>query len=275
MRPAYLVAANLVTATLVTAVMTLCASGAAACGADTDCMLGERTYRVQVPDGVERPGAIVFAHGYRGSANGTMRNQNLRAMADRLGVALVAVKSFEDDWRIPGVPAAPSTDGQVELVYFDALIPALAERHGIDTGRMLFTGFSAGGMMVWQLACERGGMFAGFAPIAGTFWAPVPESCPSGPVHMFHTHGTADKIVPLEGRAIASTRQGRVPAALDMLRAKGYSGAEPFAADGLACERALHGQGHVLEFCTHGGGHSMKVAYIERVWDRLKELGAI
>ncbi len=251
------------------------APSAAACGIETDCQLGDRTYRVQLPEGVERPGAIVFAHGYRGSANGTMRNKNLRALADRLGVALVGVKSYAEDWRIPGVPSAPATDGQVELDYFDALVPTLAERHGIDTDRMLFTGFSAGGMMVWQLACERGDMFAGFAPIAGTFWAPVPDACPSGPVHMLHTHGTTDTIVPLQGRAIATTRQGSVPAALEMMRNFGYEGAERFEAEGLACERAEHDVGKVMEFCTHGGGHSMKVGYIERAWKRLVELGAL
>ncbi len=254
-----------------------CAAGPAlACGSETDCRLGERTYRVLLPDGVERPGAIVFAHGYRGSAAGTMRNRGLRTLAGELGVALVAVKSYSDDWRIPGVPDQPSTSGAEELAYFDALIPALAERHGIDTDRMLMTGFSAGGMVTWQLACERGDLFAGFAPIAGTFWAPVPGSCESDPVNLFHTHGTTDRIVPLAGRPIGSTHQGDVVRALDLLRMQGdFNGPEEFEVDGLACTRETNPGGKVMEFCTHPGGHSVRAAYIERAWRRLQEIGAI
>ncbi len=247
-----------------------------ACGGETDCMIGERSYRVLLPEGIDAPGAIVFAHGYRGSAAATMRNRNLRALADRLGVALVAVKSYREDWRIPGVPAMPSTDGQEELAYFEALMADLAQRHGIDTGRLLMTGFSAGGMMTWQLACDRPEMFAGFAPIAGTFWAPVPQTCDGPSVHLFHTHGTSDRIVPLTGRPIASTHQGSVPDALAMLRTLGkYEEAGAFDEDGLSCERHINPDGKVLEFCAHPGGHSMKVGYIERVWKRLEALGAL
>jgi len=249
---------------------------ALACGVETECSLGDRTYRIQMPEGVERPGAIIFAHGYKGSARGTMRNRNLRALADELGVALVAVKSFGDDWRIPGVPSMPSTDGREERDYFRDVLVALAETHGIDTDRLLMTGFSAGGMVTWQLACDMGGAFAGFAPISGTFWAPVPAACDSPPVHMFHTHGTSDRIVPLAGRPIGSTHQGDVGRALDMLeQLGGYEDAGNFAAGGLACRRSLNRDGMVMEFCTHPGGHSMRVDYVRRAWMRLKALGAV
>ncbi|MEM1265114.1 MAG: prolyl oligopeptidase family serine peptidase, partial [Pseudomonadota bacterium] len=191
-------------------------------------------------------------------------------------VALVAVKSFAEDWRIPGVPAEPETDGAPELAYFDALVPALAERHGIDTDRLLLTGFSAGGMLVWQMACDRGALFAGFAPIAGTFWAPVPETCGSAPVHLFHTHGTSDEVVPLGGRPIGRTRQGDVEEALALLRrAGGYGDATTVAAEGLSCTAERTSGGHVMELCLHGGGHSMQTSYVERAWRRLEELGAL
>ena len=57
-------------------------------------------------------------------------------------------------------------------------------------------------MMVWHLACYRGASFAGFAPMSGTFWEPVPETCPTGPVNLIHYHGTKDPVVPLTGRQI-------------------------------------------------------------------------
>ncbi|MEM8788802.1 MAG: PHB depolymerase family esterase [Pseudomonadota bacterium] len=259
------------------AFLTLAPSLAWACGPDSDCALGDRIYRIQMPAGVDKPGAIVFAHGYQGTATGTMRNSGLRAMADRLGVALVAVKSLGRDWAIPGVPMDMAADGTQELAYFDALIPALADRHGIDTDRLMLSGFSAGGMVTWQIACDRGDLFAGYAPIAGTFWRPAqPETCPGGAVHMFHTHGLSDRIVPLEGRPIAETHQGSVPKSLEMLRTMGgYAGAERFTEAGLDCERATNPDGKLLEYCTHGGGHAMQAAYVERAWRRLEAAGAL
>lgn len=247
-----------------------------ACGPASDCALGDRVYRIHLPGDVESPGAIVFAHGYRGSAAGTMGNAALIELAERLGVALVAAQSFADDWRIPGVPANPATDGAEEIAYFEALVPALAERHGIDTDRMLLTGFSAGGMMTWQLACARGALFAGYAPIAGTFWAPIPDTCPGAPVHLFHTHGSADTVVPMAGRAIGPTRQGNLLDALDLLRdAGGYANAVPFAAEDMTCTRETGRGRHVLELCVHDGGHSLRAAFIARAWYRLNALGAL
>lgn len=248
---------------------------AAACGPDTDCMIGDRSYRLQMPQGVAAPGAIIFAHGYKGSAAGTMRNRGLRALAEELDVALVAVKSYAEDWRIPGVPAAPGTDGQVEFDYFDALLDDLAAK-GIDTDKLLVSGFSAGGMMVWQLACHRPDSFAGFAPISGTFWEPVPHDCDMDAVNLFHTHGMKDEIVPLEGRPIGSTRQASVPVALEMLRETGrYHRAGRFRAGGLDCRRDESPGGRVLEYCTHDGGHSLRTDYVRRAWIRLRELGAV
>ena len=56
---------------------------AAACGPETDCMIGDRTYRIQVPQGQAEPfGALIYAHGYKGSAKAVMRNNALRALAD-------------------------------------------------------------------------------------------------------------------------------------------------------------------------------------------------
>jgi len=50
------------------------ANEAAACGPETPCPLGDRHYRVFVPQGVTTPkGALVFAHGFRGSDEDTKR----------------------------------------------------------------------------------------------------------------------------------------------------------------------------------------------------------
>lgn len=255
------------------------ATPAAACGPDTDCQLGDRTYRIQMPEAAEgKIGALVFAHGYRGSAKGTMRNKGLRALANDLGIALVATKSASQDWLIPGVPENPAEDGSKEFDYYDAVIDDLEARFNIDRTKLVVSGFSAGGMMVWNLACHRGQSFRAFIPIAGTFWQPVPAACPSFPVNLVHIHGLSDKIVPLEGRKIAQTRQGSVTKALELLNTSGGFGNPSVKLEvhgDLKCKQWFGKDQKYLAFCSHPGGHSIKMDYLRAAWAMLRGAGAV
>ncbi|MEM9735458.1 MAG: polyhydroxybutyrate depolymerase [Pseudomonadota bacterium] len=259
------------------------APAALACGAESDCVVmgssGERTYRLYLPaghDGVTPLGAIVHAHGYRGSAKGAMGNMSLRALADDLGVALIAGKSAGPDWVIPGVPSPSRIEGADELAYFDAVIADAALRVPLDRDRLMATGFSAGGMMVWNLICHRSELFAGFAPIAGTFWKPEPRTCSTPPATVIHIHGTTDRIVPLSGRPIGDTAQGDVLAVLAMYRAHGgFRGEGRRAVGDLDCLVEKNAAGAFLEFCLFEGGHSFRTAFIRQAWERLEALGKL
>jgi len=181
---------------------------ALACGADSDCALENgRKYRIRMPTAAtsDMPGVIIFAHGYRGSAAGVMRNKSLARMANRLGVALIALDASGDDWALPGAPHP--ANGRNEMIYVDNVIADATTRFEIDRNRIVVSGFSAGAMLTWTLACERGDDFAGFIPISGTFWAPVPDTCPRPAASIIHIHGDADKTVPLQGRQINQSRQ--------------------------------------------------------------------
>ena len=256
-------------------------SPALACGPDTDCRVGDQTYRLRLPeghDGKTPVGAILFMHGYKGTAAGVMRNRSLGKAVSDLGLALVAPKSSGNDWSLPGAPQVTSATGPQpdELLLFDRLLEDLAARFPIDMDKLMATGFSAGGMMVWNLACERGDRFAGFAPIAGTFWAPLPESCASPPVHLLHTHGTSDPVVPLGGRPIQNTHQGDVYDAFELFRKAGDFGtAKRYEVLDLQCQRRVNPQGRALELCLHPGGHSFKTDYVVRAWRELEALGAM
>lgn len=260
----------------------LAAGQAEACGPDSDCKLGDRTYRISLPPGTSTGpvGALVYAHGYRGSAKAAMRNSALRDLAHEHGLALVAIKSASSDWLIPGVPENPAETGAREFDYVDAVIADLADRHGIDTDRLIATGFSAGGMMVWNLACHMGDRFAAFLPVAGTFWAPLPRNCSAEPVNLVHVHGTTDKIVPIEGRPIKQTRQGDVMNALELAqRAWGFApfvsrGDEPRAQGDLDCKVQRNSANKTLAFCLHPGGHSLKMAHLREALALLREAEA-
>lgn len=245
--------------------------GALACGSETDCVLGDRTYRIHVGDGVDTAnGAIVFAHGYRGSAAGVMRNGALKGLADDLGVALIALDSKEDDWKLNNAPREIEGGQASEMAYVEAVLDDAEARFGLGRDRLLATGFSAGGMMTWTLACERSDLFTAFAPMSGTFWAPVPEGCRAPAKSLMHIHGTSDQTVPLMGRPIAATRQGEVPAALAMYAAHGGFGAAARYSEGdMSCDRRTNAAGAILDFCTFDGGHSFGVRRLRHAWETL------
>ena len=250
-----------------------------ACGPDTDCVIdGDRHYRIRMPeghDGKTEVGAIFFMHGYRGTAKGTMKNKSLAKVVSDLGLALVAPKSAYQDWAIPGAPQAKEP---VELGYFEAVVKDINDRFAIDTSRMMASGFSAGGMMTWNLACDKSELFAAYAPIAGTFWEPTPKDCKTPTANIIHTHGTSDKIVPLAGRPIGDTKQGDVYKVLDMYAKKGdFKKARAYKNSklGFDCKELKNDANKILELCLHTGGHSMKSAYVANAWNKFVDLGII
>jgi polyhydroxybutyrate depolymerase len=245
----------------------------AGCGGETACRIEGGEYRIRLPQGREGKtpnGAIVFLHGWRGSAVGEMRNPAWARLADRLGVAFVVPQGEGGTWSYPGAPRQLRD----EFAFFEALVDDLADRFALRRDRLLATGFSMGGSMVWNLACHRGGLFAGYAPIAGAFWDPVPPDCPSEVPVLFHVHGTADRTVPLEGRPIGERwHQSDVSESLALWQDKaGLPRAFPETApaQGLACQRQEPAAGRgLLEVCLHGGGHSVRAEWVERAWRAL------
>ena len=253
---------------LALATLLLTTSPVLACGPDTDCTVldGDRTYRYYMPEGLDGPvGAFFHAHGYRGSAQGAMRNESLRAMADRLGMAYVALNADADDWNLAHRPSEPDQAEAREFDYVHAVIADVATRIELDEARLISTGFSAGGMMTWTLACGMSDTFAGFVPYAGTFWDPVPDTCPTPANHIIHIHGTADSTVPIEGRPIGPTRQGNVMEAFQMYATHGAFD-QPGQADfphGDACFTAMNADDIGLALCVFDGGHSYSVTRVE------------
>lgn len=246
---------------------------AQACGPDSDCVVGGRSYRIRLPapppaDGA-RVGAILLAHGYRDTAANVMADAEVGAAVSALGVALIAPQSAGPGWNLPGQPGGlrPGID---EMADMDRLVADVTARFPIDPRRMMASGFSAGGMLVWNLACQRADLFAGFAPLSGTFWDPPPDSCPTGPATILHTHGVEDPTVPLTGRTIRDAQQGNVFQAARRYAAwGGFASPVESITPGLVCARRDGPRGHVLELCLRPGGHDLRAADLVRAWREL------
>jgi len=247
---------------------------AQACGADSDCMLGDRSYRISLPEGGALAGAVIWAHGYGGSAEGAMRNGSLRRMLHDQGLALIAVQGIGGSWDLPYGPRTYGSTGAAEFAYFEAVIADAQAQFGIDPARLVASGFSAGGMMVWNLACARPDMFAGFVPFSGTFWLRPPDVCATPAASLVHIHGDADSTVPLDGRAIGPTHQGKVSDALAMYAALGDFGpVQHHNTAALRCAQQTNGAGDILEFCLFEGGHSFGTEYLDYALTRLRVAG--
>ena len=254
--------------------LSLLATPALACGPNSDCRIGERSYRISMPQdhaGTGPVGALIWAHGYRGSAAGVMRNRALRRMASEAGLALIAAQGVNGSWNLPNGPRTMDSTGAAEFAYFDAVLADATNRFDIDPSRVVASGFSAGGMMVWYLACLHPQPFAAFVPFSGTYWKEPPANCTEPARSILHIHGDADRTVPLNGRPIGETHQGRVMDALSQYREFGGFGnpaqSKPL---NLSCKTRKNASGNILEYCLFPGGHSFSTRHLGYALKRLQ-----
>lgn len=243
------------------------------CGIDKNCVVAGGGYRIVLPpravaDG--RTGAIFYFHGYGGSAGEVVSDANLVAVAQRLGVALIAPDGLGRSWSFPGSPSR----NRDEFSFVTQVLEDVMARFPVDPRRLMASGFSQGSSMIWYLACRMPQRFAAFASIAGDFWQPLPESCAGPRPNLIHVHGLADTTIPLAGRTLRSgARQGDLFRSLAVLAPGGCTASweedvrKAGLPEGLACRRARGCSGSsLLELCLHAGGHFADAAWVERAW---------
>ncbi|MEQ8964712.1 MAG: hypothetical protein RID91_02710 [Azospirillaceae bacterium] len=238
------------------------AAPAAACpGAESPCAVADGRYYVELPagdDGASPMPVIVWFHGWQDTGANAIANRGLVESWTDAGWLFAAADGREKTWAHVGSPS----DARDDLAHVRSVIADIRARWPVDESRVLAAGFSQGGSMVWDVACRIGAPFTHFAPVSGAFWEPLPEGdCPAGPVRLAHEHGSADTVVPMEGRPIGdSWRQGDVLEGFAILRetadcadapARTY-GDGPFdcRAWGSSCRGPAD-----LRLCLHDGGH--------------------
>lgn len=253
---------------------------AQACGPDSPCVVESGRYRIRLPEGASanKPvGAIMHFHGYRGFAAGVMGNKGLAREMDKLGLALIAPNGANRTWSFEGSPS----HNRDEMAFVSQILDDVLERFPIDPKRMMASGFSLGGSMVWNIACRLPGRFAGYAPIAGAFWRPLPADClgANGGAYalpdMFHVHGTADTVVPMAGRAIRDIfHQGNVRKGIAVWLKPLAKAPAPtsFQDPPFNCRRWGDGPMGGIELCLHDGGHNFRAEWVSRAWRRLAQV---
>ena len=252
------------------------------CGSDADpCEIGGGHYHLAVPAGWTGGPAVMHLHGFGGSGRKVIRNQGFVTQFTTRGYAVIAPTALPwrenkpNDWAVSDGDTYPRDD----VLFLRDVLDDAEARASLDRDRLLLTGFSRGGSMVWDLACLAPGFARAFAPVSGGFWLPMPEDC-AGPVDMLHTHGFADKVVPLEGRGIHSSEsgelfvQGDVWQGLQLWRSE--NGCSSNAAEHVVNEEVWRKRWNCerggLELALHKGGHGLPNGWIQMVLDWFESL---
>jgi polyhydroxybutyrate depolymerase len=106
--------------------------------------------------------------------------------------------SFPTRWNAGrfGIAGDDSAD---DVQFFRDLITDLSRTLCIDPERIFVNGLSNGGGMANRLGCELADRIAAIGGVSGAY-SDIPGGCkPSRPVPVIAFHGTADRIVPIDG----------------------------------------------------------------------------
>lgn len=192
------------------------------CGAaEAPCEVASGTYHILLPGNAGVKGIVMHLHGGGGTGKGVLKS-GLARIAVKRGYAFIAPDGYHPnnkyvrDW---SVRARNTSHERDDMVFLRDVLADARQRHSIEADRVLLSGFSRGGSMVWDIACHAPDMASAYAPVAGAYWDDLPTRC-KAPVKLFHAHGWNDRTVPLEGRSFrdGSVVQGDVWASLFVLR---------------------------------------------------------
>jgi len=148
----------------------------------------------------ERHPLLVYLHGLGGSGAEALGNPEIRALATRGGMYLVAPDGNLDHqgrrfWNAGG--ACCNLDGKAvnDVARLEALIFRWTEQPDIDPTRVYLVGFSNGGFMAHRLACYMDDKLAAVVSLSGAGRAPEEACSPGSPLSVLEVHGDADPIV--------------------------------------------------------------------------------
>ncbi|MDW3224508.1 MAG: polyhydroxybutyrate depolymerase [Paracoccaceae bacterium] len=227
-----------------------------------------------MPQAETPKGIVMHLHGGGATGQGMLKSGMARTAVAR-GYVFVAPTGYHPNARYKrnwSVRAGTMRFDRDDAAFLKDVLEDVRSRPALGAVPLLLSGFSRGGSMVWDIACQSPSFAEAYAPMAGAFWDDLPDSC-EGPVKLFHTHGWNDRTVPLEGRSFGggTVVQGDVWASLKLLR-------ETNGCDKRQPERSsfegeywlrhwtdcTYGQ---IELLLHQGGHGAPKGWSARMLD--------
>jgi phospholipase/carboxylesterase len=167
---------------------------------------------------------IVLLHGAGGEAGGLV--DWLGPTCDRVGVATLSLDSRGSTWD------AIRDDFGPDVAFIDRALSQVFGRVGVDANRVAIGGFSDGATYGLSLGLINGDLFRKIVAFSPGFLIP---GAMQGKPRIFISHGTADKILPIDrcSRIIVPELRGRGYDVTFREFAGGHGIPDPIAADGL------------------------------------------
>lgn len=208
-----------------------------------------REFYVSVPATYDpaQPTRVVFGWHWRGGnarnvISGTFGGAYYGLKSRMSNVIYVAAEGLVDN----GTTGWANTGGR-DIAFLRALLDYLDANYCVDKSRIFSVGFSYGGMMSDNIACQLGDTFRAVAPIAGALFGGT-RGCVNERVAAHVTHGSADDTVDIaSGIAardyfIATNHCTTVTQAIEPSPCVEYTGCDA---------------GYPVVWCEHTGGHTV------------------
>ena len=169
-----------------------------------------RSYDVYAPQNLKPNSPVFFVfHGSFGTSE-VMRiatGYDFEYLAQEKGFLVVYPQGYEKFWN----DCRASADYEANLKniddvgFFTKMIDVLEKDFSIDTAKVVATGISNGGQMMYRLAYEAPEKALLLAPLVSTIPIKSNNGCKSSedPVNIMIFNGTADQIAPYEGGLVS------------------------------------------------------------------------
>ncbi|WP_062464148.1 alpha/beta hydrolase family esterase [Demequina soli] len=196
----------------------------------------ERTYTAVVPSSLGDDAPLwVALHGSRMDGDGmrAATGYQLDELAVEQGFVVVYPDGYQDTWHDcrpdTGYPA--TDEGIDDVAFLEALVDDAAVTYALDASHTYGVGYSNGSHMLYRMAAESPGTFAGIEANAANLPAEDNWSCDAwtAPVPTILVEGTGDPINPYEGG-----KGGMVGQDLGTMRSAPESAAAIAAINGVA-----------------------------------------
>ena len=156
---------------------------------------------------------VLAFHGAGGTGQFMASYSGLQNVSDRQDFVSVFPSAARPHRR--WVLANEDAGGPADIQFVSALLDRVPTLACTDPTRVYATGVSNGGGMAARVGCELSSRLAAIAPVAGGY-STLDHCRPDRPVSVLEIHGTADKVVPYQGRP--PNHAGSVPGFLAQWR---------------------------------------------------------
>ncbi|MBE77385.1 MAG: hypothetical protein CMG41_06585 [Candidatus Marinimicrobia bacterium] len=165
----------------------------------------DRPYFVRYPDNASEPRPLIInMHGFTNSVSYQIEISEMNDYVNEKNVAVVYPQGISDigvySWNV-GVAWDFNTSDDIGFI--NTLIDQVSEDFAIDTNRVYACGYSNGGFMTYELACELSDRITAFGAVAGNFMLNADQQCSElRDIPIIHIHGVNDATVSYYGPSI-------------------------------------------------------------------------